>query len=202
MAFLTEIIPPRAFETIRNRIADILIDEFSHQATLDYAPDVDPDFFVGRFIPFDKTELPAVNINFASGDYNSKSVISSEGNYTYNIDVYTAAVSTAEDEGDSKATVLLEKILGMILAILQNPVYDSLGYARPSITRLQIPSINIADPSKLQTQDAINFIWGRIQVNVVANETVELATNKLMTGYDTKVKIGTSEVGYSYIGNE
>lgn len=197
MALITEIIPSQEFELVRDRVAEILIDELANQAALSYDEDLEVNVFVERSIPFDKTELPAINVSLAQGEFDNKKAPNLDGNYIYNIDVHTSAKSNEEDQGDSRASVKLHKILGKCRAIIENPIYRTLGFNKPSISRVFFSQMDIADPGK---QDALNTQMGRLILNVRVPEGVSLLAAGLIEGYDTKVKIGTSSVGYAYIG--
>jgi hypothetical protein len=199
MAILKEPIQPRNFEVVRDRIAEILQEEFDNQVALNYS-DLDVKVCVGRFAPFDKTELPLINVCTASIPFSNGDVKGADGASIFNIDTYVNAAYEETQDGDTKAAILLDKILGMIWAILENPAYDTLGFTRPSITRVEVSRIDIAEYSSLQNQDAMSTIWGRLQLTVVANEETELATARIMNGYETKAKLGNTSKGYNYLG--
>lgn len=198
MAKLTAVIPPQAFEIIRNRISDILIDELENQYILSYDPDIDNfELRLESSSPVDKVEAPIIIVNFSSGDFNNKNQGSADGIFVFNIDAYTSAKSDQEEDGDSKATFKLQKILGMCYAILSDPNYKTLGFAAPFIIQNSCGQINIADPGK---QDAANVMMGRLTLNIKAVQTNPLIIPSLLEGYDTRIKMGVGNSGYKYTG--
>ena len=82
MPKITQAIPPQAFEIIRNRIGLILAEEIDNQSILTYDPDLDLTVWVERTVPFDKTELPSVNVSLARGSYDSKTYRETDSTYT------------------------------------------------------------------------------------------------------------------------
>ena len=99
-AIIPDAIPPRAFEIIRDRIARILADEIPSQATLKSDPDLAliNEIFVERFVPFDHTEVPAVNVSLSNGDYDNFTQIDQTGTYIFNVDVYANSNTIGSEE--------------------------------------------------------------------------------------------------------
>lgn len=193
MAQLTNIIPAQSFEVVRDRIAEILIDEFTNQHTLTNDESIDINVFVERSVAFNHTELPAINISVARGQYDNKSAPNSPGTYIYNIDCHHYANSTEENEGDSLASVRMQRLLGICRAVLENPAYNKLGFTPPFVSRVYISGLDIAQP---QTHDTINVAMGRITLTVIVNEIHELKTPSILDGYSTEIKIASGETGY------
>lgn len=195
MSILNGIIPQQNFELVRDRIAAILADEFANQFTLTSNPDFDFDVWVERIIPFDKEELPAINVSLATGVYANQTVKQTEGTYTYFIDCFTKAKTTEDDDGDVVATTKLHRIMGMCRAILENPGYKTLGFTAPYLSNRRIERIDIADPGK---QDAINIRMGRLAFSVRVIETTELIEASLLASSFTTVQLHSTEKGYFY----
>lgn len=203
MPKLTGTIPSQNFEVIRDAIAAILLTEFVGQTELRATiipPIVDPklDFitkiWLERFTPFDKTELPAINVYLSNGDYISKEYSGKvTAEYTYIIDVYSSAKTTADGSGDTLAAITLQKITGMCRAILENPQYRTLTLARGIIGRLGVSEFSI---SKFEPNgDAANTIMGRISFNVMAIETAELQSGVPMEIATTTMRLGVTDKG-------
>lgn len=195
-------IPRRAFERVRDRIADILIEEMEYQVTSGYNVDIDAGVYVERFTPFKETELPAINVCLGNGNFANKKPPAADGSYSFFIDAYANSESEEEQGGDSLAAILVQKILGVCHYILSDPIYRTLGYPAPSISSVTCSSIQMIDAKMLQRQDAMNSTMGRLQVDVVVSETNALLEGRLLEGYDTQIKIGTGDTGYAYTGNE
>lgn len=190
-------IPPQSFELIRNRIADILIDEFENQFTVSSDPDLNLEFTVESASPIDKVEPPLINVSFSLGDFNNKNQGSADGTFTYNIDCYALAKSTDSESGDSKSSIKLQRLLGMCYAILSDPKYKTLGYMAPFILRSSCGQINIAEPGK---RDASSITMGRLTLTVLAVQANPLIVPELIEGYDTMVKMSSSSRGYKFTG--
>jgi hypothetical protein len=202
MSLITGIIPPQNFEVVRDRIGVILADELAHQYQLNgNNADLKAPVFVERFTPFGQDELSAVNVCLAKGLFTGQTQVQTDGNYTFNIDVYHKAKSQAnpDKKGDSLAMFRLQKILGMIRVILENPQYKTLGFTPPSIMNRHVQSIEIADPFSKQ-HDAVSSVMGRLSYSVRVNETCDLLNPAMIGGYETKVKLYLTDEGYFYAG--
>lgn len=195
MSVIDGIIPPQKFEIIRDRIGEILGDEFANQYSLTLNADLDLAVWVERFIPFDESELPAINVSLATGAFGGHAQGTTEGTYTYFIDVHTKAASTDDDKGDSLASMKLQKILGICRAILENPKYKTLGFTAPIIFFRKCETLSISDPGK---QDAASAVMGRIGFSVKTTETVDLIIPTQLGRSDTTVKLYLTDRGYFY----
>lgn len=192
-------IPRRAFELIRDRICEILADELPVQSIVEYDGSLDATVYCERFIPFDKTDIPCVNVLLAKGIYNNKAVVKADGTYTYNVDCYMSAKSSVGVQGDTVSAIKLQKLIGICCAILENPQYNTLGFARPFISHTEVSEIAIADPKN--NQDAVNVMMGRISFVVRVPENVDALLPRLLVGFDTQVKLGLTEKGYVFSGD-
>ncbi len=199
MAKILTPIPPRAFTLIRNRICEILADELKSQSALEYDADLDADVFLERFVPFDKTDMPAVNILLAKGDFDNKAVVKKDGTYTFNIDCYVTCKTQTGKEGDTQASIKLQKLMGVCDAILESPLYKTLGFTPPFISHTEVRSLNIANP--VNNQDASSVMMGRLQFIVRCPENVDVLLPKILAGYDTSVKMALTNKGYFYSVN-
>jgi len=195
---IKNIIPPQFFEVIRNRIAEILVDELDCQVLLTYDTDLEATVYVERFVPFDNTEMNAINVSFSGGPYDNQTVRDVDGSYSYFIDVFTQANTTDADRGDTLAKFKLQKLLGVCRAIIQNPIYKTLGFQPPFIMSRQISSIAIAQPREGET---LSVVMGRLILTIVAPENTQLLTAKLIKGFDTQVKLALTDKGYIYSGD-
>jgi hypothetical protein len=196
MSLITQAIPPQAFELIRDRIGEILTTEINKQYTLTYDEELDIDaVWVERFIPFDKEEMPAINVTLISGNLSGHTQRNTDGQYTYAIDVYTKAKSRDDDPGDALATRRLHRLIGICRAILESPYYPTLAFTPPFIANRHCESISIAEPGR---QDAVSAIMGRLTFVVRVPESMELKTPTSIAFSNTSVKINTTDKGYFY----
>jgi len=197
MALLNLKIPEQQFEIVRDRIGFILADEIAAQALIAPAtPELDATVFLERFVPFDKTDIPCLNVTFASGSYGNEDAKNSTGTYKYNIDVYAKAKSTTTDGGDKLATIKLHRLLGIVRAILESPQYMTLAFPRPSLNRVTVVDIAIEQPQN--TQDGSSVIMGRVTFDVSVCEGVQLLTGQDIGGYKTEVKMNETDKGYQF----
>lgn len=200
MPLIVNVIPPQGFEIVRDRIGEILFDEISSQVAKSYNTDIDAQVYVERSNQIDKTELPLINISLSTGSYDNKNQGNVNGTYTFDIDAYTHAKTTEDESGDVLAAFKLQKILGVCRAILENPVYKTLGYTPGFIIRTGCSDINIAIPGAGKL-DTLNTLMGRLSFTVVLIESTELIVPALITGYDTSIKMVLTNQGYKYVGN-
>jgi len=198
MAQLNGIIGIQAFELVRDRIGSIIADEMANQYAMSYDEDLNLDVWIERLIRFDHTELPAINVVLERGELDGHSQVSTDGTYTYDIDVYTSAKADDSETGDTKAMLKLHKIIGKCRSILENSRYKTLGFSAPFVMNRGCRSIQIKIPD---SQEALNVVIGRLTMTVKVPETSELITPELIAGYDTVVKLYETDKGYVFSGN-
>lgn len=197
MSVINGIISSQSFEIVRDRIGAILADEFANQALLTGDPALKAKVFVERFIAFGHSELPAINILFDREEFVSRTAVDAQGLSRYIVQCYTSAKTDDVERGDTKAMIKLQKMLGIVRAIIMDPKYVTLGFANPFIWNREIESITVADPGR--TPDATNSVTGRIIVLVKMPETTELISPTLAAGFDTTVRLEETEMGYRFI---
>jgi hypothetical protein len=191
-------IPTQAFELIRNRIAEILVDELPSQATLAGDAQLNARVFVERFVQFDLTEIPAVNVSINRTAYSEQTQRNTDGEHTFSVDVHTSAKSTSAVRGDSLAIFRLQKLLGVVRGILEDSRYKTLGFAPPFIESRKVTSIEYAQPTE---GDGTSTVVGRITFVVRAPDRSGVVTPELIAGYDTQVKLALTNKGYIFTGD-
>jgi len=196
MAKINTIIPQQNFELIRDRIGEILADEISNQYALTSSTDTVPVIWISRCVPFDKEELPAINISLARIDYSSKDARSVEGLDNFNVDVYASSPNKAGGNGDKLASIKVQKIVGLCRSILENPIYRTLGYAPPFNGQVYVNSVVCPDPENVP--DLLNTIVARLEFIVRCQEGISLIEAPLLVASSASVKIAESEKGYFY----
>jgi len=199
MAKIKTIIPAQAFEVVRDKIALILIDELENQVGISYRTELDAKVTVERFIPYNESELPAVNVALAKGDFDNQTTIDSDGTYRYNIDVYHKSKGKTNKRGDTLAMINVQALIGVCKAILESPQYITLGFDAPFIMRRHVENIVIAEPA--DKKDTNSIVMGRITFIVRVPENVDVISANLIAGFDTQVKLGLTEKGYIYTGD-
>lgn len=202
---INTLIGQQKFELIRDRIAEILSTEIANQATIEGHDLWTENIFVWleRTAPFDKSELPCINVSMSSGEFdNYKSNGDNDGNYQFDIDVFTKSVYSTTDNGDTRSTVLLHRILGVCKTILKNEQYKSLGFDTKFIGNTTIESIQIADPNTTRRENETESIrLGRLVFKVRCNESNTAATPTTLTSYATTVRLYNTTQGYFYSTN-
>ncbi len=178
------LIPRQGFELIRDRICQILSEEFEMQLIL--GGDYD--------LRFDKTELPSINVGLERGDEESSHQGQSEWTYRYWIEINTRGENEDDSRGDTQSKIKVQKIMGIARAILENPVYKTLGFPAGQLIRHRhVESYVFAEPTK---QDADNCTMARMILVVKSIETTELLEAKLLSNWNTTVKLHETEKGY------
>lgn len=198
MSKITDTLLPEYFEFIRDRIAEILIDELNNQYVNKGNYFAEARVFVERSIAFDKTELPALNVSVGTGTYSSQHQGQSLGDYVFFLDVHTSAKHNDTDSADKVAAIHAQRLAGLVRAILENPIYKTLGFATPSISRRYMEKFDIAAPKE---NDAMQSSMIRQYFHVSVVETSKLIVPTLIAGYDTVVKVNNTNEGYQYSGN-
>jgi len=202
---INTLIGQQNFELIRDRIAEILSTEIANQATLEGHDLWTENIYVWleRTAPFDKTELPCINVSLSSGEFdNYKATGDNDGNYQFDIDVFTKSVYTTTENGDTKSTVLLHRILGVCKTILTNEQYKSLGFESKFIGNRNVGSIQIADPNSTRRENETESIrLGRLVFRVKCNETNTTAIPADLDSYATTVRLYNTAQGYFYSTN-
>lgn len=197
MSIINAIIPAQSFEIIRDRIGAIIADELSNQQRLSGDLNLKAKVFIERFIAFGHSELPAINILFDREEFVSRTAVDAQGIGRYIIQCYAFAKTDDIDRGDTKAMIRLQKMLGIIRAIIMNPKYVTLGFLNPFIWNREIESITISDPGR--SPDATNSVTGRIIITVKMPETTELIEPTLAAGFNTTVRLADTDMGYRFV---
>lgn len=198
MAAKLGLIPPQNYQTILTRIGAILLEELTEQQVLDNTFDL-PTIWAERFIPLDKTEVPAINVSLATGDYDNKDQTQVDGTYTFYIDCYTQSPELDSEYADTAASLKLQRLIGKVRAILESPFYRTLSIATPSIIRTKVTGFSIGKKQESMMIDALSNIIGRITFVVKCPEYVQLASTITLAGNTTVVSLFESDNGYKFI---
>ncbi len=189
------------FETIRDSIATVLLIELQNQYTLDNTIPNIQQVFIERFVSINsETEVPCINISIDKGNYSNENLLKQDGEYIFNIDVYTASVySDASGAGDVNAMYKMRRLLGLIRAILSYSGYYIAGNIFGSgvgFIDAYIERFFVAD--KTMVGDALSDVVGRIQLLVKCIETNPVSTGigKTILDNTLKVKLNNSIYGF------
>lgn len=199
MPQINDLIGEKSFEKVRDRLAEILADEITNQSELAGSTLQNAPVYTERFVPFSDTEIPAVNVMLARGDYNLYTAVTQDGTYMYNVDCYHKSKTTADGRGDMLATKKLQQLVGVVQTVLSHHKYRTLGFAPPFIERVEVKDIKFADPTN--TKDSNSVVMSRLSVLVRVPEGIDPDTVVLLGGFNTSVKIANSVDGYVFSGS-
>lgn len=198
MAKITNIIPKQHFEIIRDRIAAIIAVELDNQFMISGNYDLDAGIYIeSNDYYLDKIDMPAINVSISNGKWGNESQGSSDGVYEYNIDFYTNSKTTDDGTGDFLAALKLQRLAGVVRAILKDPIYRKLDFTTPFIQNVTVSELNIRAVGR---DDALNTAMCRFTFTVKANETTELLNALKVEDWQTKVMLGNTTNGYFYEG--
>lgn len=196
MTVLTGSIPKSNFQSLLKRIAEILKSELDAQTQL-YSERAVKNIYVERVADaLAYTEVPALNIQIAQGEYNTRSRVHQDGNYLFNIDVYEKAEETGDTQGDELAAIRLFNLINRVRYILMHPQYDTLGF--DSVTMRRSFEAFQVDDRRSNENDTEFVKMARCNFRVEAPEHVELANAVLADGMETEVKLEETDVGYKW----
>lgn len=201
-AVITSIIPVQRFETIRDKIALVLAEELANQQVLvegDGGEFTAPTVWTDRYVPFDKTELPALVVSFGLGEYSNQTQISAEGVYSYFIDVYANAENEEDTDGYKLSNAKMARIMGMVRYILTSPAYKTLGLPAGYILNRQPQNIGVYTAKDVQ--DALSDSVGRMVFNVRAVENQDGDPVINLEGMDTTFMIAETDKGNKLVTN-
>lgn len=211
-----------SFEIVRDAVASILYTELNEQLALaiaapdpvyeallrsffDQQPDTTDELnlFVERFVRFDVTELNNINLYWDRSFLGKGTQITNQkSNARIIIDVNVHHKGTEDDRGDKKASLVLQKMIGVIRSIIMHGNYVTLGFARPFIERRWIEDMNNFRPQENENRVNIdNIITGNLALSVEFKEkNLGVAVEELEENYskidaDTgKFKIETEDL--------
>lgn len=195
---ITEIIPLQNFEIIKDRLGVILLEELSNQIRLQ-CKDIDLGVFIERQEPYDEAEDVVVNISENNIGYGSIDEKTSQGNISFNIDVYASGNATIDFDGNTITRKKLDIFKGWIRYILSSTKYQTLAFSKGFIGGTYVDSIQNDD--NYGTQDGAFVRMARIQFSVRANENQQMWNGLEFTGNDTVIKLDNGTKGYKLIFN-
>lgn len=174
------VIPRQNFEIIGDRIAEILAAEMANQWVMDNTLPKVVSVDIERFTPYaSEIEVPAINVNNASGSYANRTRNRVDGTYLFNIDIYTNGPwSEGTGPGDVYAMGIMNRIVGMVRTILSSPAYTRLGFDPPAAQI--IGSTNVTGfmvGNKATIDDILSSVVGRLQFEVVCVEEAIMQTS-------------------------
>lgn len=201
MSKILNAIPPQGFELIRDKVLSILTTEIAAQFALTGIAANNATLYLERTVPYDASDLPAINVGIQRGEFDGQSAVSVDNTVFINIDVYCNAKSSSSERGDSLSRVNLERLLGVCRAILEAPVYKKLEFDEvPFIQSVAVITLEIAEGDReKRVQDAIGTSMGRLVLAVKCTEVTQLVLTTAFEGSDTSLNLGLTDKGYAYV---
>lgn len=193
MSLISEQIPSRGFEIVRDAIGAVLKTELDAQRKLQDLTN-DNNIFIGRNTPFNQSEKLMINVMLDSAGYGSFNEASSHGSTTYFIDVYVSAKTSTDKDGGYSASQIRDKYMGMITYILQHHKYVTLGLPVGSIMGTYVEGFENFEASN--NQDATYSKMGRVTFSVRINESQTLWNGLELNSIFTDIKLELTEKGY------
>lgn len=202
-ALINYITPTWCVELIRDAIAYAIALELPNQATLRQDSSLNATVYLERFISYDNTELPIVNVSYNKTPYVSKDLSVITGEHQFFIDVITMAEETDElVRGDKKAAILLHKIIGIIKHVLDSQEYMRLPpLPENMVANKYVQEIKIFNPDTPYnpnvSNDGLYVIGGRLIFNVRANDSnIDIDESIKVASIFTDMQIDVSGKGY------
>ena len=187
---ITEIIPIQNFEIVKNKVGVILFEELINQKNIQ-CKGIDIEVFTERQQPYSNGEDVLVNVSLNNIPYSGIDTRNTNGNLSFNIDVYAGGFTTLDNDGNKTSRSKLELVTGWIRYILSSTKYNTLGFPKGIIGGTYVEAIQFDD--NYGNQDA-NFIrMARVQFSVKVIENQEMWQGIELQGNDTVIKIHDSE---------
>lgn len=195
MTLISGEIPSQGFEIVRDRIGEILAEELCGQYNLTQDDDFKVSVFIERSVAFNYSEYPAINVTIEQGDLDGHYQGFTDGNYVFNIDVHTSGDSNKDKLGGAVSVVRNHKLMGRCRAIIENPVYKTLGFEPPFLMRRAITRMIFLAPEK---NDSGHVATSRLSLQVKVSENTELLDALNIGSYRTSVKLSLTDLGYVF----
>lgn len=195
MAVINHIVGTDLFQSIRDRIAVILLDELAGQFTLTDDSDLNlSEIWKERRRPFNLSELPAINLSIGGINYGDKKGKQRQPEVTYNIDIYNVKVFEDDSDADQTSMDTSWKVLRVIQYILDHPHYRDLQLS-PYIYHTEASRVNAGEA---EMSEGGRCAVLRLEVTVkTVSEFEPIAVTPLTLGATT-VKIEQTDKGYYY----
>lgn len=180
-------IPTQNFEIIRDAIARVLAFELEDTCNTIYTE---------RIEPFDKTELPAVNVLWVQNQQVEEATA-----YTTRFDgtfIIECEVNSKGDHGvdqNLESSINLTQLMGKVRAILMNHKYRFLDLG----SGIESRKINSMVRTKPKQQDTETTISGVLEYIARFTETTQLGEGIAIGDLVTTVKLYDTDKGYKYI---
>lgn len=187
MGNIAEEIPVSNFEVIRDRIVEILQDELNDQFSNYSDPLLDNiKVYSERLINFDKTELPAISVDFDRTESLSKEAEQPQNDCYFNIIANTNAKDTALMRGDERAKKNAQKLIRYCRYIIQSPKNYLLRFGFGSTVVKYLFTTAIQNLNVQNQDDGLHSAACMMTLKIGSFEDNGSATSYNSSGTDTK----------------
>lgn len=181
-------------ETLKLKIAEIITLELTEQratAEGEYKDFLDTlwnsenqfNIFIDRFTPLDASELNAIVITPEKVVYENGSTRTSQNTAFYYIDVVGDSATTDNEIGDVKCNRTIQRINGVIIAILNKAKYARLDLAPGTISSKKWIETIFYRPNP-DTSAYPNAVTSRLEIEYDENKIMEVPVNLLKNSTD------------------
>jgi hypothetical protein len=141
------------------------------------------------------TECPAINVRLRKWKDINSTVIKVERSLIFDIEIYTTAVATLSTPGDITSMALMNKISGMVSAILNYPDYSGTIGLEGIVTDTEVMRYYIAD--KGDVSDALSGVVGVLEYRANCIEYI-LPTDSSVAINELTCKILMQDPNYGF----
>ncbi|MEN9928928.1 MAG: Flavobacterium phage [Bacteroidota bacterium] len=196
MGLIYELIPDQPFQIIQNKIAEILIEELTHQHQLQRL-DSEFTFFIERIKPYSEKEDVVITLACREQDNQEYTQRNSQVQNVYFIDIFTGGIESGDESMAENVRRKLFKYVGIVKYILNSGKYPTLGFAPGLILNKHVQKITFdtdySNWGNHSNYDASGIRFCRIIFMVKAQESTELWEGIPLQGNDTVVYTGTDK---------
>jgi hypothetical protein len=161
--------------------------------------------FIERFVTFDHTECPALNIIYDETIFSNKDNFNNTGEIQFFIDIITVAEDSTTKRGDQISTEDLHKLMGIARYILDSMEYRLLDLGAGIVQSKKVVRMRTLSPDNTYnvsiSNDSLNSISGRLYFNVRASEAVSFSETVAITEIHSTFTIEDSGLGYKIVVN-
>lgn len=198
MPIINEIITPRSWIQVRDRIGLIIADELFNQSAMTYEDWINADVYVERWRPITHEEClihPVVTVGIESITPSSESWIDSRQSISFSIMIHTAMMSTQQESNDILSMFRNQYLTSIIHAILSHPQYVRLGFNPPFIERRRVSDIKFGQSNR---QESMGLSVSIITFDVQVSQCEPMMNGLPIAGASTMFKLNETDKGFLY----
>lgn len=184
-------------ELIRDRIAMILKEELTNQATRQANEELDAEVYTEYYSTPDEVEERVIVVGIDRGSFDNHTQIHQTADFMYYIDIYTFGKAKGDNDGYLVSSLVLQRLAGLVRSILQAPQYVRLAFDTEQIIHRRSVS-NIVYDLTGEEEDASSSRMCRVSLKVEFSENQPGQEPIVAVGYDTQVKIEETDKGFKY----